>query len=136
MICIADVSDTEQVEKAVQSVEEAFKYIHTVFNDEEYPEDFTQVQNYQPDDFVKVLKTNVKGLFKVYKATSKHMIKNGIKGFIVNSAYKDASICPSKKSAYEAYRNTIWSMSKSARKELAKHEIRVGRSWVYQVKLD
>ena len=74
---------------------------------------------------MKVLNTNVMGVFNVLKATSNHMIKNGIKGSIVNSASKAASNCPPNMSAYAASKGAVWSLSQSAAKDLAPNGIRV-----------
>jgi NAD(P)-dependent dehydrogenase (short-subunit alcohol dehydrogenase family) len=60
---------------------------------------------------MKVLNVNVMGVFNVLKATANHMIKNGIKGSIVNSASKAASNCPPNMPAYSASKGAVLSLS-------------------------
>ena len=55
---------------------------------------FEMAHNYDVEDFKKVLDTNVIGVFNVFKAAANHMIKNNIKGSIVNTASKAATNCP------------------------------------------
>jgi NAD(P)-dependent dehydrogenase (short-subunit alcohol dehydrogenase family) len=108
---VADVTNTEQVEAAVAHVESQFTHIHYVFNNAGYQGDFDMVQNYSAEDFMKVLNINVMGVFNVLKATSNHMIKNGIKGSIVNTASKAASNCPPNMPAYAASKGAVFSFS-------------------------
>ena len=74
---------------------------------------------------MKIMTTNVFGVFNVLKAFSNHMIKNGIKGSIVNSSSKAATNCPPNMSAYAASKGAVWSFSQTAAKDLAPKGIRV-----------
>ena len=62
-------------------------------------------------DFQKVLNINVTGVFNVLKATANHMIKNNIKGSIVNTSSKAATNCPPNMPAYAASKGAVWSLS-------------------------
>ena len=53
------------------------------------------------------------------------MIRNGIKGSIVNTASKAATNCPPNMIAYAASKGAVYSMTQTAGKDLAIHGIRV-----------
>ena len=83
------------------------------------------MQNYDAEDFQKVLNVNVFGVFNMAKAVSNHMIKNNIKGSIVNTASKAGTNCPPNMPAYAASKGAVWSFSQASAKDLAPHGIRV-----------
>lgn len=107
----ADVTNVKNVESAVKAIEKEFTHVHYVFNNAGYQGSFDMVQNYDADDFMKIMTTNVFGVFNVLKAFSNHMIKNKIKGSIVNSSSKAATNCPPNMSAYAASKGAVWSFS-------------------------
>lgn len=111
MTFVADVTVVKEVESAVKAVEKEFKHVHYVFNNAGYQGSFDMVQNYDADDFMKIMTTNVFGVFNVLKAFANHMIKHKIKGSIVNSSSKAATNCPPNMSAYAASKGAVWSFS-------------------------
>ena len=68
---------------------------------------------------MKVMTTNVFGVFNIQKTFTNHMIKNGIKGSIVNSSSKAATNCPPNMCAYAASKGAVLSFSQVAAKDLA-----------------
>lgn len=125
IVANADVTDPEAVAEAFKKVSAEFGDIHFVFNNAGYQGDLAQVQNYNAEDFQRVLNINVFGVFNVLKAASNHMIERGIKGSIVNTASKAATNCPPNMPAYAASKGAVWSFSQSSAKDLAPHGIRV-----------
>jgi len=65
MIFVADVTKVENCEAAVEAVEKEFTHVHYVFNNAGYQGSFDMVQNYDPEDFMKVMTTNVFGVFNI-----------------------------------------------------------------------
>ena len=72
-----------------------------------------------------VMNINVTGVFNILKACANNMIKNKVKGSIVNTSSKAATNCPCNMPAYAASKGAVWSFSQSAAKDLAPFNIRV-----------
>ena len=125
LTAVCDVTQPAAVAEAFKKVEDEFGDVHYVFNNAGYQGAFDMVQNYNPEDFQRVLSINVFGVFNILQAAANHMIKRGIKGSIVNTASKAATNCPPNMPAYAASKGAVWAFSQSSAKDLAPHGIRV-----------
>ena len=65
MFAKADVTKPEAVKEAFEKVAAEFGDVHYVFNNAGYQGDLELVHKYKPDDFERVLKINVFGVFNV-----------------------------------------------------------------------
>ena len=119
-----DIRNREQVDQAINQVEETFKGIHYLFNNAGYQGLFEKTHNYPAEDFKRVFEINVFGSFNVMQACSRSMIKNKISGSIVNVASEATSGAPNML-AYSASKGAVLSMTKTASKDLAPYNIRV-----------
>jgi NAD(P)-dependent dehydrogenase (short-subunit alcohol dehydrogenase family) len=119
-----DVRNEEEIKKVVDQIETTFKTIHYLFNNAGYQGQFEKTQYYSHEDFKKVFEINVYGAFNVMQACSQSMIKNKIKGSIVNVASEATSGAPNM-IAYSASKGAVLSMTRTAAKDLAPYDIRV-----------
>jgi len=81
----ADVTKEEQVQRMVEEVQKEFGQIDCLFNNAGYQGLFAPVDTYSFEDFEKVMKINVAGVFVVLKHVSKVMVQQK-RGSIVNTA--------------------------------------------------
>lgn len=121
---VCDITNREQVDQGINQIEETFKEIHYLFNNAGYQGMFEKTHNYSLEDFKKVFEINVYGSFNVMQSVSRSMIKNKVKGSIVNVASDATSGAPNM-IAYSASKGAVLSMSKTASKDLAPYGIRV-----------
>ena len=122
MVC--DVRNMEEVTKVVSEIENTFKTIDYLFNNAGYQGLFEKTHNYSVEDFKRVFEINVFGSFNLLQACSRSMIKNQVKGAIVNVASEATSGAPNM-IAYSASKGAVLSMTKTASKDLAPYGIRV-----------
>lgn len=123
--CVADVTNPEKVKEAFDVVEKEFGDIHYLFNNAGYQGDLAMMQKYNVEDFERVMKINVVGVFNVQKECANRMIDRGVKGSIVNTASKAATNCPPNMPAYAASKGAVWSLTQASAKDLAPWNIRV-----------
>jgi len=121
----ADVTDAAKVEATVGAAFKEFGGANYLFNNAGYQGLFTNVKDYDVEDYRRVLDINVIGCFNMMKATANLMIKHEIHGSIVNTASKAATNCPPNMPAYAASKGAVWSLSQQAAKDLAPWKIRV-----------
>lgn len=119
-----DIRNREQVDQAINEAETIFKEIHYLFNNAGYQGVFEKTHNYSCEDFKRVFEINVFGSFNVMQSVSRSMIKNKVKGSIVNVASEATSGAPNM-IAYSASKGAVLSMTKTASKDLAPYNIRV-----------
>ena len=105
------------------------------------------MDQYSTEDFERVYKINVVGLFSALKYTSQVMIEQGNGGSIVNTASCAGLGCPTLMAAYGSSKAAVIQLSKIAAMDLAPHHIRVnsispafigpedGYMWLRQVQL-
>ena len=119
-----DIRNREQVDQAINEAETIFKEIHYLFNNAGYQGVFEKTHNYSGEDFKRVFEINVFGSFNVMQSVVRSMIKNKVKGSIVNVASEATSGAPNML-AYSASKGAVLSMTKTASKDLAPYNIRV-----------
>lgn len=120
-----DVTKPEEVESMVMGVKNTFGAIHGLFNNAGYQGVFKSVDEYPTEDFDRVMRINVTGVFNVLKYTSKVMVEQGQGGSIVNTASCAGLGCPPCMIAYGTSKAAVCHMTKIAALDLAPHNIRV-----------
>ncbi|CAJ1382545.1 unnamed protein product [Effrenium voratum] len=119
-----DVTKEADVEKAVAEVKKEFGRIDCLFNNAGYQGLFAPVDDYSVEDFEKVLKINVTGVFSMLKYVSKVMIdQKG--GSIVNTASCAGLGCPTAMPAYGTSKAAVLHLTKISALDLAPSNVRV-----------
>jgi NAD(P)-dependent dehydrogenase (short-subunit alcohol dehydrogenase family) len=78
----------------------------------------------EPDLFDRVMAVNVRGVYLMTRAVTKHMIERG-NGSIINMSSCIAQIGLARRVSYSASKGAVLSMTKSMQVDLAPHGIRV-----------
>jgi NADP-dependent 3-hydroxy acid dehydrogenase YdfG len=119
-----DVSKRDEVQKAIETLQESFKNIDILINNAGNAHGLSTIQDGNIDDWDAMLDINVKGLLYVTKAIIPNMIKNN-SGFIVNigstagkDVYKNGNV-------YCASKFAVNALNKSMRLDLNDYNIRV-----------
>ncbi len=121
--CITDVSSEEAVKKLVEETVNAFGAIDILVNNAGiYPN--VPIEQMPAEQFEKIIKVNLEGVFLTTKYISGQMIKQGKGGKIINISSIDA-LHPSMigLAAYDASKHGVWGFTKNAALELAEHKI-------------
>lgn len=123
--CHTDVTNEEEVLHLVHEVLVAFERIDILVNNAGiFP--MTTLHDMTKDQFDSVIRVNLGGVFLLTKHVSERMIKQNIKGTIVNITSVDA-LHPSMigLAHYDASKHGVWGFTKNIALELAQHGIRV-----------
>jgi 3-oxoacyl-[acyl-carrier protein] reductase len=122
MFLNVDVSDLPQVEKAVEAVLAEMGGIDNLVNNAGIARDKPLVLMSE-DDWDRVIRINLKGVFTCTKTTVRHMLKKG--GSIVNIASIAGLMGNPGQANYAASKAGIVGFTKSVAKEYGKRNIRV-----------
>mmetsp|Transcript_6568 Transcript_6568/g.14847 ORF Transcript_6568/g.14847 Transcript_6568/m.14847 type:complete len:292 (-) Transcript_6568:278-1153(-) len=130
---ICDVTNSESVEKEVQSISNDFDgRIDMLWNNAGYQGQIKPTLEYDPSDFARVMNINVTGMFIVLQSVAKRMASqaSGADGnshpfSIVNTASVAALRGTPAMVAYSSSKAAILAMTVSTAKDLAPHGIRV-----------
>lgn len=122
--CIVDVTKEDQVEAMVREVRSKFGKIDCLFNNAGYQGTFAPVDRYSFEDFDKVMKINVNGIFAVLKHVSQVMVEQK-RGAIVNTASCAGLGCPTAMPAYGSSKAAVTHLTKIAALDLAPSGVRV-----------
>lgn len=121
---VCDVTVAEQVGRAVEDLAARCGPMQYLFNNAGYQGAFTPTHTYPVDDFERVMRINVTGVFIVLKAFAVHMIAAG-GGSIVNTASMAAFSGPPNMLAYATSKAALIGLTQTASKDLAPHGVRV-----------
>jgi len=120
-----DVTDPVWVDEVVDGVVDELGPIDVLVNNAGYQGLFTTVDEYDPQDFARVMDVNVNGVFHVLRAVSSRLVASRRSGAIVNVASMAGVSGAPNMSAYSASKAAVIGLTRSAAKDLAPHAIRV-----------
>lgn len=119
-----DVSNKEEVFKAIDSLPEEFQQIDILINNAGNAHGLSTIQDGNLDDWDAMLDINVKGLLYVSKAIFPQMIARN-SGFVVNiGSIAGKDVYPNG-NVYCASKHAVNALNKAMRIDLNKHNIRV-----------
>ena len=120
---LADVSDSNQVEKAVERTVEQWGRIDILANNAgiAWEEDFLEIKD---DNWRRMLDVNLNGMFYTAQRVSRQMAKQG-EGVIINMASTNGIVGEDKFAHYNASKGGIVLLTKTMALELGRYNIRV-----------
>ena len=119
-----DVSQKEEVSKAIKSLPENFKQIDILINNAGNAHGLSTIQDGDMEDWDAMLDINVKGLLYVSKAIIPQMTARN-NGFIVNIGSIAGKEVYANGNVYCASKHAVNALNKGMRIDLNKHNIRV-----------
>lgn len=120
---ICDVSSEESVKNLIEETVKEFGRIDILVNNAGiYPNE--PISQMPTEEFEKIIKVNLEGVFLTTKYASEQMIKQGQGGKIINISSIDA-LHPSMigLAAYDASKHGLWGFTKNSALELSQHKI-------------
>jgi len=132
-----DVTKVDSVENAIESTVRSFGTPDYLWNNAGYQGQIKTTLDYCPEDFARVMNINVTGLFIVLQAVAKRMVaanesknqgensETSYRYAIVNTASVAALRGTPAMVAYSSSKAAVLTMTVSAAKDLAPHQIRV-----------
>ncbi|HTH80518.1 MAG TPA: SDR family oxidoreductase [Ramlibacter sp.] len=123
---VCDVGDEAQVEAAfAQSVRALGGRVDACFANAGVSSKGTMLQDITLDEFRRVQRVNVEGVFLTFRAAARHMIEHGQGGSLVATASTAAVEGAARNSHYGASKGAVTAMVRALAVELARHTIRV-----------
>ena len=119
-----DVTDGEQVERAVQHAVSMFGSLDAAFNNAGILEREVDFLNLEDDVFDQVMNINVRGVYLSMKAEISYMLENG-GGAIVNDSSYNGKHGHARHAAYTASKHAVLGLTRSVAKNYARSGIRV-----------
>jgi NAD(P)-dependent dehydrogenase (short-subunit alcohol dehydrogenase family) len=123
---VCDVGDEAQVESTfAASVQALGGALNAVFANAGVSSKGTMLQDMSLDEFRRVQRVNVEGVFLTFRAAARHMIEKGQGGSLVATASTAAVEGAARNCHYGASKGAVTSMVRALAVELARHKIRV-----------
>ena len=119
-----DVSDNNQVKKAIESLSNEFKQIDILINNAGNAHGLDKIQDGNVEDWDNMIDSNVKGFLYVAKAVIPRMVQNS-SGHIINIGSLAGREVYEKGNVYCATKHAVNALSKGMRIDLNKHNIKV-----------
>ena len=119
-----DVSDNNQVRKAIESLPNEFKQIDILINNAGNAHGLDKIQDGNAEDWDNMIDSNVKGFLYVAKAVIPRMVQNS-SGHIINIGSLAGREVYEKGNVYCATKHAVNAISKGMRIDLNKHNIKV-----------
>ena len=142
LVAPGDVTDPASVEAVFGAAIERFGVPDLVFNNAGIQGRILALQDYPVDDFARVIRVNVDGVFFVLREAGRRLRAAGQGGAIVNSASMAGVEGAANMPAYSASKGAVMSLTRAASKDFAPLGIRVnaispafigpGRMWDLQ----
>ncbi len=124
---VADVSDAEQVHEMVDKTVSHFGKIDILVNNAgtKAGKDRVPIVDLTEEDWDRVQRVNVKGVFLCCKAVARHLIAQGTGGKIINISSVRGKQGAASYAAYSASKFAVIGLTQSLAQELAPHQINV-----------
>ncbi|HUR90218.1 MAG TPA: SDR family NAD(P)-dependent oxidoreductase [Ramlibacter sp.] len=123
---VCDVGDEAQVDATfAQSVQALGGTVNACFANAGVSSKGTMLQDMTLDEFRRVQRVNVEGVFLTFRAAARHMIDKGQGGSLVATASTAAVEGAARNSHYGASKGAVTAMVRALAVELARHKIRV-----------
>jgi NAD(P)-dependent dehydrogenase (short-subunit alcohol dehydrogenase family) len=123
---VCDVGDEAQVESAfAASVQALGGTVNACFANAGVSSKGTMLQDMTLDEFRRVQRVNVEGVFLTFRAAARHMIASGQGGSLAATASTAAVEGAARNSHYGASKGAVTAMVRALAVELARHKIRV-----------
>lgn len=123
---VCDVGDAEQVDSTfAQSVQALGGTVTAVFANAGVSSKGVPLQDMTLDEFRRVQRINVEGVFLTFRAATRHMIETGQGGSLVATASTAAVEGAARNSHYGASKGAVTAMVRALAVELARYRIRV-----------
>ena len=119
-----DVSDNNQVKKAIEGLPNEFKQIDILINNAGNAHGLDKIQDGNIEDWDNMIDSNVKGFLYVAKAVIPRMVQNS-SGHIINIGSLAGREVYEKGNVYCATKHAVNAISKGMRIDLNKHNIKV-----------
>jgi len=119
-----DVSDNNQVKKAIENLPDEFKQIDILINNAGNAHGLDKIQDGNVEDWDNMIDSNVKGFLYVAKAVIPRMVQNS-SGHIINIGSLAGREVYEKGNVYCATKHAVNAISKGMRIDLNKHNIKV-----------
>ena len=119
-----DVSDNNQVKKAIENLPDEFKQIDILINNAGNAHGLDKIQDGNAEDWDNMIDSNVKGFLYVAKAVIPRMVQNS-SGHIINIGSLAGREVYEKGNVYCATKHAVNAISKGMRIDLNKHNIKV-----------
>ncbi len=120
-----DVTDRDDVQRAIDFIETSVGIATLVFNNAGYQGVFSRVDQMPTSDVERVFAVNVIGAFNVIAETTSRMIAASVGGVIVNTASMAGVSGAPNMAGYSASKAAVIALTKSSAKDLAPFDIRV-----------
>lgn len=124
IICQADITDMNQIDKLFQYAERKFGGIHLLVNNAGITE-FTPFLETTAEQWDAIVSTDWKGAYFCTQYAAKNMVQHGEKGTIINISSNQAVGCWPGASVYGPAKCALTKFGKHAAMELAPYGIRV-----------
>lgn len=122
---VCDVGDEAQVERTFAASVEALGRIDACYANAGVSSKGTLMVEMTLDEFRRVQRVNVEGVFLTFRAAARHMIEHGRGGSLVATASTAAVEGAARNSHYGASKGAVTSYVRALAVELARHSIRV-----------
>jgi NAD(P)-dependent dehydrogenase (short-subunit alcohol dehydrogenase family) len=120
-----DVGDEAQVERAFEASVQALGRVQACFANAGVSSKGTLLTEMTLEEFRRVQRVNVEGVFLTFRAAARHMAQHGQGGSLVATASTAAVEGAARNSHYGASKGAVTSMVRALAVELARHKIRV-----------
>jgi hypothetical protein len=122
---VCDVGDEAQMDAAFAQSVAALGTVHACFANAGVSGKGNMLMDMQLEEFRRVQRINVEGVFLTFRAAARHMAAHGQGGSLVATASTAAVEGAARNSHYGASKGAVTSMVRALAVELARHKIRV-----------
>ena len=123
-VLVADVTDLQQVTGAVGRAVEIFGRLDVAHNNAGVPGPYVSLDEYEEEDFIRVLQVDLAGVWRCMRAEIRHM-RTQRSGAIVNTSSMLGSAAMPDNSAYVAAKHAVHGLTRAAALELGGTGVRV-----------